>query len=214
MLRRFRSQRPEGQEPTGVDLELQSLERESRAALPGLEAQALNRAGDLCLQVGQRARAFRYFGRAIDSNLRAHRFDAAAAICRKLLRIAPETVRARCTLAWLSIGKGHVHDAQREVTEYVLAARKAGQGAVARRQLLEMARVAQAREFRALLAIQLQDVGDPAAAEEILAWLEEPDQAPPPLDGEERWARVVSAALMGPDELLLGTGALRRRDRE
>lgn len=212
MLRRFRSQRSEDR-PSGVDRELQSLEQEARTALPGFEAQALNRAGDLCLQVGQRARAFKYFGRAIDSNLRAHRFDAAAAICRKLLRIAPDTVRARCTLAWLSIGKGHLHDAQREVTDYVLAARKAGQGSVARRQLLEMARIAQAREFRALIAIQLQDVGSPDAAEEILAWLEDSEQAPPALDPDERWARVIEAALMGPDELLLGTGLLRRRDR-
>jgi hypothetical protein len=208
MLRRFR-RRTEPAEPT-VDRELESLDATVRKAEPGLEAELANRAGDLCLQVGQRGRALRYFGRAIDANLKAGRVDAAGAICRKVLRVKPDVVRAHCTLAWLVIGKQHVHDARREIDLYVSAGMAAGQAPLMRVQLREMARVSE--KLREHLADCLREVGDDEGAREVRSWVDDPDAAPAPPDSEDRWAAVVRAALQGPDELLLGTDSVQPKD--
>jgi hypothetical protein len=87
--------------------ELQSLERQAREASPGYETQFLNRAANLCQEAGHVDRALIYYGRAIDAYLESGRFSAAEVVCRKILKMAPATVRARCTLSWLAIGKGH-----------------------------------------------------------------------------------------------------------
>jgi hypothetical protein len=208
MLRRFR-RRAEPVDPA-VDRELESLEADVRRAEPGLEAELANRAGDLCLQVGQRGRALRYFGRAIDANLRTGRVDAAGAICRKVLRVKPDVVRAHCTLVWLAIGKQHLHDARRELDLYVGAGLAAGQSPLLREQLREMARVAD--ELREQLAAHLRELGDEAGAAEVLGWAEDPDSAPAMPSSEDRWAAVVQAALRGPDELLLGTDSVQPPD--
>lgn len=181
-----------------IDKELQALEKEARAALPGFDAQFYNRAGDLCLDNGHRDRALTYYGRAIDAYLKSSRFDSAAAVCRKLLRIAPDAVRTRCTLAWLSIGKGFLGDAQVEVKEYVRAARKAHQQAFATKQLRLMGEAAADPELRELIARELAEMGDDVGAGKVRT------QPPPPSSPEaqeDRWSKVLRAALMGPSEL-------------
>ena len=91
----FRNLRdPSGPEP-GLDKRLQSLEQQADIALPGFDAQFFNRAGDLCVESGDRPRALHYYGRAIDAYLRAGRYNAGGAVCRKLLRVSPGAVRAR-----------------------------------------------------------------------------------------------------------------------
>ena len=63
-----------------------------------------------------------YYGRAVDAYLNAERWESAAAMCRKILRSQPTSVRARCTLSWLAIGKGFVADAQTQIMDYAEAA--------------------------------------------------------------------------------------------
>lgn len=190
-------------QPSGPqsDLEkrLKSLEQQAEIALPGFDAQFYNRAGDLCVEAQARSRALGYYGRAIDAYLRAGRYNAAGAVCRKLLRISPNSVRSRCTLAWLSIGKGLFSDAQWEVDEYVQAALDAGQADLARKQIRMMAEATYNPELRALLAGHLHKLGDSDTAERVM----DPDS----LDQETReeaealWSRVLRAALMGPEDM-------------
>ncbi|MDX1673341.1 MAG: hypothetical protein R3314_00965 [Longimicrobiales bacterium] len=188
---------PESQ--SNLEKRLQSLEQQAEIALPGFDAQFFNQAGDLCVEVGESQRALNYYGRAIDAYLRAGRYNAAGAVCRKLIRISPGAVRTRCTLAWLSIGKGLLGDAEREVNEYVAAAVAAGQEDLARKQVRMMAEATRNEELRALLAEHLRDLDAPEVAERILA--EDPGEDPDREEAEALWSRVLRAALMGPEDL-------------
>ncbi len=193
----FRNLREPSEPEPGLEKRLQSLEQQAEIALPGFDAQFFNRAGDLCVEAGENRRALAYYGRAIDAYLRAGRYNAAGAVCRKLLRISPGSVRARCTLAWLSIGKGLLSDAQREVDEYVEAAVAADQVDLARKQIRMMAEATYNQELRVLLADHLHKLDDPETAERVLA--SEPDEQRE--EAEALWSRVLRAALMGPEDL-------------
>ncbi len=195
----FKHLRDSPEPEPGLDKRLKSLEQQAEIALPGFDAQFFNRAGDLCVEAQDRRRALGYYGRAIDAYLRAGRYNAAGAVCRKLLRISPGAVRARCTLAWLSIGKGLLSDAQWEVDEYVQAAVDAGQADLALQQVRMMADATFNPELRALLADHLHKLGDSDAAERVMApgAMEEH----PREEAEALWSRVLRAALMGPDDM-------------
>ena len=197
----FRNLRDPSEPEPGLEKRLQSLEQQAEMALPGFDAQFFNRAGDLCVDAGEDRRALGFYGRAIDAYLRAGRYNAAGAVCRKLLRISPGSVRARCTLAWLSIGKGLLGDAQREVDEYVEAAVATGAADLARRQVRMMAEATHNQELRVLLADHLHKLDDPDTAERILATDPEPDEEEPREEAEALWSRVLRAALMGPEDL-------------
>lgn len=183
----------------GLAKQLRSLEEQAEVALPGFDAQFFNRAGDLCVEAHDRTRALTYYGRAIDAYLRAGRYNAAGAVCRKLLRVSPGSVRARATLAWLSIGKGMLGDAQFEVDEYVEAAVAAGRADLARKHLRMMADSTYSPDLRALLASHLRRLGDAEAAESILE--ERPVVDDQREEAEALWSRVLRAALMGPQDL-------------
>ncbi|MFP4623720.1 MAG: hypothetical protein ACLFRX_06025 [Gemmatimonadota bacterium] len=185
---------PSGPEPE-LDQRLRSLEQQAEIALPGFDAQFFNRAGDLCVEARDRARAPGYYGRAIDAYLRAGRYNAAGAVCRKLLRISPGAVRARCTLAWLSIGKGLLSDAEWEVDEYVQTAVDAGQVDLARKQIRMMAEATYNPDLRALLADHLRKLGDPEGPVRATTNPEHPEEP------DALWSRVLRAALMGPEDL-------------
>jgi predicted Zn-dependent protease len=182
-----------------IEKRLRSLEQQAEVALPGFDAQFYNRAGDLCVEAQDRPRALSYYGRAIDAYLRAGRYNASGAVCRKLLRVSPGSVRARATLAWLSIGKGLLSDAQWEVDEYVEAAVGAGRADLARKHLRMMADATHNMELRALLADHLRKLGDGSSAQRIVD--EIPQQDVEREDAEAAWSRVLRAALMGPDDL-------------
>ncbi|MFO7893392.1 MAG: hypothetical protein R6U63_06660 [Longimicrobiales bacterium] len=182
-----------------MEKRLQSLEQQAEIALPGFDAQFFNRAGDLCADAGENQRALAYYGRAIDAYLRAGRYNAAGAVCRKLLRISPGSVRARSTLAWLSIGKGLLSDAQREIDEYVEAAVAADQVDLARKQIRMMADATYNQELRVLLADHLHKLDDSETAERIMGT--DPAEDGPREEAEALWSRVLRAALMGPEDL-------------
>lgn len=187
--------------PRSLDKQLESLEQQAGIALPGFDAPFFNRAGDVCVEAQDRRRALTYYGRAIDAYLRAGRYNAAGAVCRKLLRVSPGSVRARCTLAWLSIGKGLLGDAEWEIDEYVRAALAAQQGDLARSQLRMMIEATHDPELRSLLADHLRNLGDPAADAAETAT---PADEPAGEEAEALWSRVLRAALMGPEDLREG----------
>jgi len=195
-----------GGQPEGSSLEreLEALEKQARNASPGYETQFLNHAGNLCVEAGQPQRALGYYGRAIDAYLESGRFSAAEVVCKKLLRISPDAVRARCTLAWLSIGKGYRSGTDQEIADYVRAAKKAGKESLAAKQLRMMAEAAVSAELREVLAEMLLDLGENEAADRILGevYAERNGLRTPPLEDEGKlWSKLLRAALMGPQEL-------------
>lgn len=174
-----------------------TLERLGAVAPGGPEeARVLNRAGDLALATGDREQALRYYGTSIDAHMALRQFDAATAICRKLLRLVPDVVRARCTLAWLCIGKGLLEMAREHLDDYVAVARKAGREEMAAQQVRLMAQYARDPDFREYLAHLLRLLGDKEGAETLIAW-----SASLPSPEDIGWDPVVFAALLTPDEL-------------
>lgn len=162
------------------------------------EARLMNRAGDLELAAGHRSEALRYYGRSIDAHMELRQFDAATAICRKVLRLLPDVVRARCTLAWVSLGKGLFDVAEDELREYVKAAESAGQTELAAQQLRLMGQYVNEDEFREVLAGFLDDLGDEDGARMVR---DRAEDAEFPTPEEVGWDPVVFAALLTPDEL-------------
>ncbi len=186
-----------------LEQELTALEQAAAAAAPG-DGAVLARAGDLCLDAGQRQRALVYYGRAIDTYLSGARWDAAAAVCRRVLRIAPRAVRTRATLAWIALGRGVHASARREIEEYVRAAVRAGEEQRAARQLALMAQATLDPDLRRVLAEMLARLGASTDAEHIMGELARADARREPPSAEQQqqvWAQVLRAALMGPREL-------------
>lgn len=179
-----------------------ALEKAAERASPGNAAQALNRAGDRWVGEGDVARGLQCYGRAIDAHLETARYNAAAGVCRKILRVAPDAVRTRCTLAWLALGRGEVTETQREIGEYAAAAERAGQRVLATAHLRMMAEATRVPEIRAYVADALDALGASAAAAAIRRT--EPASVPPrPTSSEQAdlWLAVVAAATRGPADL-------------
>lgn len=192
-----------------LEKELASLEFQAREASPGYETQFLNRAGNLCVDAGQPGRALGFFGRAIDAYLESGRFSAAEVLCRKVLEIAPQAVRARCTLAWLALGKGHQATTRSELSEYVAAAERAGQHSLAAKQLLMMAEATASVELREEIADHLLRLEAVNEADYVygLVFEERNSLRPPPVaDAGKLWGKLLRAALMGPNELQQAVG--------
>jgi len=190
--------------PPQLERELQSLERQAEEASPGYETQFLNRAANLCTESGHTDRALSYYGRAIDAYLESGRFSAAEVICRKILKLAPDTSRARCTLAWLSIGKGHRTGTDENVSAYVGAARAAGDDALASKQIRMMADAALSRELREHLAECLLELGDIEGADAVYGTVlaEANGLKSPPLEDQAKlWGKMLRGALMNVEEL-------------
>lgn len=185
--------------------ELERIERAAWNTPDPAQGQLLNRAGDLCARGGARRQAMEYYGRAVDAYLRAGYLDAAAALCRKLIRIAPDVVRAHCTLAFLSIGNEQHGDAQREIGVYVSAARATRTEKLAISRLHLMAEATDSEMVKRTIAEHLETLHDTLGSNRILtslAAIEEGLQRPArAVDAAERWEHLLQAALTDPDEL-------------
>ncbi|MEX2570680.1 MAG: hypothetical protein WD737_05195 [Gemmatimonadota bacterium] len=190
--------------PGRLDRELSELESQASEASSGYETQFLNRAGNLCVEAGQPARALGYYGRAIDAYLESGRFGAAEVLCRKVLEIAPQAVRARCTLAWLALGKGFRAGTRSEIGEYVRAAERAGQQELAAKQLLMMAEATVEVDLREEIARHLLHLEESEKADRVFGRVFEERNGirPAPVPDEGKlWTKLLRAALMGPVEL-------------
>jgi hypothetical protein len=186
-----------------LEQDLRILEAEAERAGPGAAAHVLNRAGDLCLGAGDLDRGLSYYGRAIDASLVARRYNAAAGLCRKLLRVAPTAVRTRCTLAWLALGRGDEAETTREITGYVDAAVTAGQQPLAIAHLRMMAETTRVPAIRHAVADHLERLGQTGAAQAVRRMIPA-DPTPPSLTADQQeqlWRSVVNAAVLSPEEL-------------
>ncbi|MDH5760437.1 MAG: hypothetical protein OEZ65_12685 [Gemmatimonadota bacterium] len=157
---------------------MRRLEREFGKARPGFQGTPLNRAGDLCHRAGDRERALKYYGRAIDLFLDDGQREAARGVANKLIRIHPQAVRTLATLTWLDLAAHHEATAIGHVQAYVKAARKAGQEARAREEIFEMAAIAPYRGFLEAVAEGLDELGQATAGNKIRQWIAQHGHSP------------------------------------
>lgn len=194
--------RPE-EDTRPLDVRLRELEEHAKTSGAGYEGQHLNRAGDLCAAEGDATRALRYWGAAIDAYLNAARPEAAAAVCRKVIRQEPNVVRARRTLALLAIGQGHLGEALEQADAYVEAAMKANGKDLAVKQLRLMGEATWSERFRRHIAELLERLGDEEGAAHVRRPLDASqvhDDSGPMDDEHDRWSTILRVALMPPDE--------------
>lgn len=194
------------------DLEAELARLEEEANVPALDFRAaiLGRAGDLCVQANDTARALSYYGRAIDGYLGAGYYDTALAMCEKVISLAPSVVRARCTMAFLLLAEDlpfmrsrgiskkvvdHLHD-------YVHAALDAGCAPIAVHRLKMMAEVTEIEEVRRLIGDLLFELQAPDDAAELHYSLFEEAAQLTEIDPEvsfnqrQRWAEMLRIAIM------------------
>lgn len=185
--------------------EIESREQFAQDAPLDRQGLLFNRAGDFCFKQGEYAKALRNFGHAIDAYLQLGHLDAAPALCQKVIRVAPEVVRARSTLASISLAEGLFRDAQHQIADYVEAANAAAQQRLASERLRLMAAATENNDIRMLMGEYLLELGDPAAADDVFGMVfAERNGLRPPLSSEveERWGRLLPVALMGPREII------------
>lgn len=176
-----------------------ALEQRAREAeFPDEKGRLLNLAGDIAFDAGHRELALGFYGASIDVYMKAAMYDPALLICRKIVQLTPEVVRARCTLAWLAVARGLFQEARERVADYGHAAARAGHGRLARGHLRMMAEVAQSEEVLEAVAEALLELGDVEGADAVygLVYGHGGKDRLLPEDPEERW-RVVVARITG-----------------
>jgi tetratricopeptide (TPR) repeat protein len=151
-----------------IDLErvLPAMDRRAELAATAEErARIYSLAGDLCFEAGRRERALHYFDRAIDTYLAASLYAAGGAVCQKVVRLTPDVIRARCTLAWVAIARGMLTEAQDRIREYAEAATRLEDARLAWGHLRMMAEVCADHDVLEALAEALARLGDQRGAE-------------------------------------------------
>ncbi len=167
--RLFGSRAPAGSSG-GLERELRHLEAQAKDAPLGARGTLLNRAGDACLKAGNRERALRYFGEAIDALLADEQPEPARGVARKIIRIHPDAVRTLCTLAWLELAARRGTPAIRHLKDYVRAVKRAGREEMATGPILEMARTVRDPEFLEAAAEALEEIGVSTKADLVREW--------------------------------------------
>lgn len=192
-----------------LDAKLARLEAEANVPNADFRAAVLGRAGDLCHEAGDTARALSYYGGAVDGYLSAGYYDSALALCQKMISISPGVVRARCTMAFLLLGADlpflktrgvseHVRD---YLQEYANAARAAGCSEMAIQRLKMMASATDVEPVRQLIGDILFDLGASEEAAELHYSLFEErailsDAEEDPGRQRRRWAELLRVTIM------------------
>jgi tetratricopeptide (TPR) repeat protein len=153
------------------DQQIADLEAEAKRAPLGFKGTPLNRAGDLCLKVGDRNRALEFYGRAIDSLLEDGQPEAARGVAKKIIRVHPGAIRTLCTLTWLDLASQHTATALIHLRDYTEAAKNGSREAIAADQIFQMATVTQDSEFLGEAARSLRALGAKREAGKVHRWV-------------------------------------------
>ena len=78
-----------GRDPVTLQERLAEFEVQAEHETAGYQGMPLNRAGDLCLEEGNKAAALRFYGRAIDALLEDQQREAARGVANKIIRVHP-----------------------------------------------------------------------------------------------------------------------------
>ena len=161
--------------------------------------------GDQFAKAGDRNRALSYYGRALNDYLGEGLPGMAAAVAQRMVERYPDVVRARMTLAVLSLAEGlrvlsagTLKNTCSDFRDYVQAVREAGQEAIAIQELRRFAAATESETVRERMAEFLVELGDDEGARAILAGealtsdgIEAPDFE---VDQNTRWVQI----LLGP----------------
>jgi tetratricopeptide (TPR) repeat protein len=150
--------------------EVAALEEEAKRTTRAFQGTPLNRAGDVCLRAGDRDKALKYYGRAIDVLLEDGQREAARGVANKIIRVHPEAVRTLCTLTWLDLAAQHMATALLHLRDYVAAAKRVNRERLAGDQILEMARCMTQGEFLDAAADAMDQLGFAGEAAEVREW--------------------------------------------
>ncbi|CAN5803917.1 hypothetical protein BH23GEM9_BH23GEM9_16860 [soil metagenome] len=179
---------------TDLDSILPRMERRADSSLfPTERARILNLAGDLCFDAGQRERALIYYDQAIDIYLALGMYASVAAVCQKLVRLSPNVVRARCTLAWMAIARGQAREARERIADYTTAVMPQEDHSLARGHLRMMAEVVDSAEVLEAVGDALSALGDSRGAERAYSAAQggELNGRKLPGEPERRWEVVI-----------------------
>lgn len=184
-----------GSQSRDWEKELAALEDEAKRAVRAFQGTPLNKAGDLCLRAGDRARALGYYGRAIDALLEDGQREAARGVANKIIRVHPGAIKTLCTLTWLDLAARHMATALLHLRDYVEAAKRGGQENITADQIHSMARVAPQGEFLAAAADALDGLGFSGSADEVREWAKSGGSPSAIKDAEELAGHCLEAAL-------------------
>jgi len=160
-------------------------------------------AGDRAAASGDRAGALSYYGEALDGCLREGLLVIAASVAQRMVERYPDVVRARMTLAMLSLAEGlrilspqMIRSTCSELEDYTRIAREAGQTPIAVGQLRRIAAATESTTIRQRIADLLHDLGDAPGAESVfLPAYEEQEGLRPArhLEGDQRtrWIEIL-----------------------
>ena len=130
--------------------------------------------GDQFAKSGDRDRALSYYGRALNDYLREGLPGMAAAVAQRMVERYPDVVRARMTLAVLSLAEGlrvlsagTLRNTCTDFHDYVQAVRAAGQEDIAIRELRRFAAATESEPVRERMAEFLDELGDVEGARAI-----------------------------------------------
>ncbi len=192
-----------GSNPARLQRTIVKLEQQARAHSTYADAGLFKRLGDLCLTTGENKRALDYYGRAIDVYLITHEYARAEALCRKVISAVPSVLRARCTLAFLSMRDGVSPTFERDLRDYVRATLRAGQQELAIVRLRMMRSVTDDEAVQEILDRQLAVLGETNTVYDSMDPQFTSDRRRTvPLQGNqrERWALMLRIAITGPAE--------------
>jgi len=190
-----------------ADRDLEELAAQAEKAPAAARWAMFNRLGDAYLKAGDRPRALRYFGRAIDCLLQDDQPEPARAVARKIVRLHPEAVRTLCTLVWIDLASFRTPAAAATLRDYAAAARKSRQTDLACGQILEMARVVPDRRFLDEAWAALETLGCTADAEQAREWAEAEGSPDALSNSRELYAECLRAAI-GSNTLMKTKGSL------
>jgi hypothetical protein len=159
-------------------------------ATPRQRAVLYKRAGDISVSVDERRKALGWYGRAVDQLLELGDAEEAARICRLIIFVQPDAVRARGTLTWIEIGTAQYPSAVEHLMDYASAARGAGQTVLAAQQLGWMYEVAADSALRHRILLELTTLGEGQRARDLAM-----EATPVSLTREQIWARVLDATV-------------------
>ncbi|MGD2122416.1 MAG: hypothetical protein PVJ76_11760 [Gemmatimonadota bacterium] len=197
-----------GDKGSGVsDRRLKELAAEAEKASPGARWAVFNRLGDAYLKTGDRIRALRYFGKAIDALLEDDQPEPARAVAKKVVRLHPEAIRTLCTLTWLDLASRKTGAAVSSLKEYVEVAKEGGRERLACGQILEMARLFSDPVFLEEAAQALDYLGCTADSAQAREWASQGSSPTAPKNPKELYILCLKAAI-GSNEKMKTKGAL------
>jgi hypothetical protein len=185
---------PAAESEQRLEAALKSVVEQLPAATPQQRAFLLKRAGDVCVGLDEPRKALGWYGRAVDQHLELGETEQAATLCRLIIYVQPEAVRARCTLTWLAIGSERHPEAAEQLGAYLDAARQAGQREMAAQQLGWMFGVVSSPNLRRQIVAGMRALDEESRADAMAEALRA-DPAPYQVARERFWEQLMEATV-------------------